>query len=850
MSSGRWTLRRVLGSVLALLGVLVAALFTIASMQLHASREQTDAENRRAASFLIADSLRQTSNDLTNMVRLYVATGLPRYREYYEEILAVRAGEAPRPRNYDSSFWDRVLADGKGFVRYGPPESLTAQMQSAGFAGREFDALQQALDASNGLAQLERIVMRRVGPRIREGIDTTYPRDVASEYEMLVDDNYLLQKGQIMRAIRQFTGLVDARTQHDVEVAADANRRLAGIQIAIVVAIAIVGLLTMVLVSRVVLRPLARLLSSTRRIAAGDYEERADISGVADLEELAGAFNEMADAVETDIAARRAAERDAVAAREAAEQASQAKSRFLAAMTHELRTPMIGVTGMLEVLAHTDLSRHQRGMIATAEGSARALLEIIGDVLDFSKIEADKLELSPTTFDLRSVVATAADSFVHAAAAKGLLLTWDVDPRLAAAHVGDPLRVRQIITNLVSNAVKFTEVGGIEVHARITDDAARAADPVQHVVVSVTDTGIGVTPGQQARLFAAFGQADASTTREFGGTGLGLVICRRLALLMGGDVTMDSTAGVGTTMRFEVPLPVGDAASLERQTAALSGPYAGRRVKSTRAVAEREGSVVLLAEDHPVNRTVITQQLDLVGVHVDVAEDGAAAFEQFRRGDYALVLTDLNMPKMDGFELAQAIRAHEAALGLARTPIVALSANVMQGEPEHARAVGMDDFMAKPTTIPFLASKLRQWLPLLDWSAPASDAGLAPEALDAVLDVSALDLLTGGDEARGRAVLDDFLASTLADLAALDAAVQSRIPDDVYRAAHRIKGAALTVGARPMARLTQQLEDASAGTADVDWSQVAELASALHDAFHATAAAVGAGAAEPAAGLA
>lgn len=850
MNPRRWTLRQLLGSVLALLGVLVAGLFAIASMQLHASREQTDAENRRAASFLIADSLRQTSNDLTNMVRLYVATGLPRYREYYEEILAVRAGEAPRPKNYDSSFWDRVLADGKGFVRYGKPESLTTQMQNEGFAGREFASLQRALDASNGLAELERVVMRRVAPRIREGVDQTYPRDVAGEYGMLVDANYLLQKGQIMRAIRQFTGLVDARTQHDVEVAADANRRLAGIQIAIVVAIAIVGLLTMLLVSRVVLRPLARLLSSTRRIAAGDYEERAHISGVADLEELAGAFNEMADAVETDIAARRMAERDAVAAREAAEQASQAKSRFLAAMTHELRTPMIGVTGMLEVLAHTDLSRHQRGMIATAEGSARSLLEIIGDVLDFSKIEADKLELSPTAFDLRSVVATAADSFVHAASAKGLLLTWDVDPRLSAAHFGDPLRLRQIVTNLVSNAVKFTEVGGIEVHARVVERTERDGRTIERVVISVTDTGIGVTAEQQQRLFEAFGQADASTTREFGGTGLGLVICRRLALLMGGDVTMDSTAGVGTTMRLEVPLPVGDPVALEDRSASLSGPYAGRRMKPSRAEAEREGSVVLLAEDHPVNRTVITQQLDLVGVHVDVAEDGAAAFEQFCNGRYALVLTDLNMPKMDGFELARAIRDHEAALGLQPTPVVALSANVMQGEPERAREVGMDDFMAKPTTIPFLASKLRQLLPGLDWSPPPTDAGQSPDPSDAVLDVSALDLLTGGDEVRGRAVLDDFLASTRADLGGLDAAVASRTADDVYRAAHRIKGAALTVGARPMARLTQQLEEASADPDGPDWNLIADLGSALHDAFDATVVAVDSTAALPTGGAA
>lgn len=843
MNIRHWTLRRLLASLLALLGVLVGALFLIASMQLHASRAQTDAENRRAASFLIADGLRQSSNDLTNMVRLYVATGKPRYREYYDEILAVRAGTAPRPRGYDSSFWDRVLASGKGFVKYGNPQSLDAQMRAERFAPAEFAALSTALNTSNVLAQLEKDVMRDVAPRIAAGLDATYSKDVADEYRRLVDLNYLVQKGRIMRAIRRFTELVEARTQADVQSAAEANRRLAIVLIAIVGVIALVGLLTMVLLSRVALRPLARLLSSTRRIAAGDYSERVEIRAVSDLEQLAGAFNEMASAVETDVAARRDAEREAVVARETAEQASHAKSRFLAAMTHELRTPMIGVTGMLEVLAHTDLTRHQRGMIATAEGSARSLLEIIGDVLDFSKIEADKLDLSPTTFDLRGVVATAADSFVHAASAKGLLLTWDVDERLAAAHVGDPLRTRQIVTNLISNAVKFTEVGGIEVHARLVErhapDAAGAI--VEDVVVTVTDTGIGVTPEQEARLFEAFGQADASTTREFGGTGLGLVICRRLALMMGGDVMMDSRPGVGTTMRLHVPLPVGDPADRDPREVSLVGPFTGRRAKPSRAEAEAEGSVVLLAEDHPVNRTVIVQQLELVGFHVDVGEDGQEAFERFAEGRYGLVLTDLNMPRMDGYELAQAIRRHERRQGLAPTPVIALSANVMQGEPDRTRAVGMDDFMAKPTTIPFLASKLKQWLPHLVWetapSAPQDDVD------ETAFDVSALDLLTGGDEARARAVLLDFVASTRGDLHALDLATAAEHSGDAYRAAHRIKGAALTVGARTMARLTQQIEDATASATEPDWRAVAELAARLTEAFESTERAAEAGAA-------
>ena len=830
-----WSLRRLLASMLGLLGVLVAGLLVVAWLQVRAAQAQTDAENRRTASFLIADSLRQSSNDLTNMVRLHVATGRPRYRDYYEEILAIRDGTAPRPRGYDSSFWDRVLAQGKGFVRYGPPQSLIAQMRAARFAPDEFDALAAALDTSNALAQRELDVMRDVAPRIARGVDAGYARDVQGAYQRLVDTGYLVEKGRIMRAIGRFIELVDARTLREVRAARDETRALALLQIAIILLIAVVGIAALVLLSRIALRPLARLISSARRIAAGDYAERVDITAVCDLEHVADAFNDMAVAIETDVAARDAAEREAVVAREAAEHANRAKTAFLAAMSHEIRTPMIGVTGMLELLAHSELTRQQRGMVATADSSARSLLQIIGDILDFSKIEADKLELSPRTFDLRDVVGAAADTFVHTASAKGLLLTWNVDERLAAAHVGDPLRLRQIITNLLSNAVKFTEVGGIEVTARLVDRTGDDGAAIEQVELAVTDTGIGVTPEQQQRLFEEFGQAESSTTQRYGGTGLGLVICRRLALLMGGDIAMESTPGKGTTMRLAVPLAVGNPADAAPDGSSFAGDFSGRRAKPPRALAEQEGSLLLLAEDHPVNRTVITKQLDLIGFQVDVAEDGEDAFERFVTGRYALVLTDLNMPRMDGYELAAAIRRHERKRGRARTPVIALSANVMQGEPEKTRAAGMDDFMAKPTTIPFLAAKLGQWLPDLTWE-PTPGAADAPATPEDGPVAAALDLLTGGDDAVARAVFEDFVATSRGDVDALSEAIAARCAADARRLAHRIKGAALIVGARPMASLAQQLEDATAADAEPDWPTIVALADRLRDALVTTAA--------------
>ena len=816
------SLRRLLAVLLAILGALVAGLIVVTTLQLRGSQSQADAENRRTQSFLLADSMRQSSNDLTNMVRLYVATGRSRYRRYYNQILAIRNGTAPRPRDYDSSFWNRVLAHGKGAVRYGPRESLVEQMRKANFTSAEFDALNASLTASNDLARLELEVMQRVGRRIRRGVDDGYLADVRRDYARLVDRAYLAEKGVIMDAIDRFIDLVDTRTRSAVERARADNDALSIVQIAILALIVLVGAGAMAVVSRVVVRPLGQLAAATRRIAGGDYDQRADVRGVAELEQVAGAFGEMAAAIRSDIGARERAEREAVAARAAAERANSAKSAFLAAMSHEIRTPMTGVTGMLEVLGRTELTPQQRQMVATAESAAQSLLQLIGDVLDLSKIEASKLELAPATLDLRTVVQRAVETFRHTASAKGLLLDWRADERLAPAHVGDALRLRQIVTNLLSNAVKFTQVGGVEVDVRVLEDAGAA----QTVQIAVTDTGVGVAPEQQRELFADFAQADATTAQRFGGTGLGLSICRRLAVLMGGEMTMSSAVGRGTTLRLTVPLPVGDPAELDRP-AAGARPQSATRPKPSREQALREGSLLLVADDHAVNRSVLRHQLGVVGFEADFAEDGREALERYLGGRYALILTDLNMPVMDGFELTAAIRRHEQQTGAARIPILALTANVMEGEPGRCRDAGMDDFAAKPTTIPFLGAKLREWLPHLDWRLEAdAPAAAAAAAATGPFDPAVLAEVTGDDAQLAAALVADFVAGTQADLEALDDALAAGARDAARRRAHRIKGAARTVGAHAVAALAQQIESEAASPA-ADGAGLAELARRL-----------------------
>jgi signal transduction histidine kinase/CheY-like chemotaxis protein len=832
----RISIKRLLVVLFAVLGVLVAALVFITTRQLDTASQRAESEQRRYQSVRLADSLRKSSDDLTNMVRLYVSTGQPRYRRYYDELLAIRNGYAPRPRDYDAAFWDRVLSQGKRGVVYGPPKALTALMVKADFARNEFEALNEALRTSNALAVIESDVMRRAAARIEQGVDRTYARDVLPQFRRLVDAGYLREKRRIMDAIEHFTGLVNARTTRQADSLASRNERLLVAQMAILALIVAACAAAFLLLGRLAVRPLGQLIAATRDIAGGNYARRAEIRAATELEQLATDFNAMAAAIGEDIAHRIQAQEQAAEAREAAEHASRAKSAFLAAMSHEIRTPMIGVMGMLEVLARTDLDEHQRSMLDTSQTSARSLITIIGDVLDFSKIEAGKLEIEPVTIALPELVEAAVGTFVHTASTKGLLLAAELDPRLAPAVVADPVRLRQILSNFLSNAVKFTDVGGIEVTATVLEDGPDR----QLVEIAVRDTGVGVSQEVQRGLFAPFAQADGSTTRRFGGTGLGLVICRRLAELMDGEITMDSEPGVGTTMRLVVPLAVGDLADVEQieREDDTRGPLT-RPLPSVEQ-AEREGSLLLLAEDHPVNRTVLVSQLHMVGFAVETAVDGQEAFERFVSGRYALVLSDLNMPRLDGFGLVAAIRGHESAEGLRRTPVIALTANVMQGEPERCVAAGMDDFIGKPTTIPFLASKLRRWLAQLDWPQAepvAPQAPPSPARSDAaVLDLTVLSELTGGDVGMSGEVLDDFVEESRSDVASVRAACDAGEAGELRRQAHRINGAARMVGAREVRELASQIEREAAAE-DPDWQLLGGLLDPLAAALARVAAA-------------
>jgi len=390
---------------------------------------------------------------------------------------------------------------------------------------------------------------------------------------------------------------------------------------------------------------------------------------------------------------------------ERAQRANAAKSRFLAMMSHELRTPMNGVLGMARAISQTKLTPQQSGYVGMLVRSGDGLMAILNDLLDLSKVEAGKLDLEEIGFDLHELGECVRDLWTEAASAKGVSLLFETDFDRPFWVTGDPTRLRQILVNLVSNALKFTPQGSVRLKIDLEDEAEGAA----RLRFEVSDTGIGLTPEQASRLFQPFVQADASTTRQFGGTGLGLSICQELAQLMNSQIAIESAPGEGSRFFFTLNLP--------RSAAPAAKP-------DEQAAGGLEGVRVLVADDNPINLAVACALLEVVGVEVTTAPDGRAALAALKAGRFDAVLMDVHMPVMSGVEAVRAIRAGEA--GPKDIPVIALTADAMAGVDAALLGHGFDAVEAKPITPAGLLATLAGLLePPASAAAPAAIAGAA-----------------------------------------------------------------------------------------------------------------------------
>ena len=538
-------------------------------------------------------------------------------------------------------------------------------------------------------------------------------------------------------------------------------------------------------------------------------------ASIADITARKQAERDLADARD----AAREANRELRRARNVAEEANCAKNDFLANVSHEIRTPMNAIIGMTDLIRDTNLDSQQSEYVDTVSEAAESLMGIINQVLDFSRIESGRIDLDLVPFDLRQEIAATIRSLTVSADAKGVALKWDVDSEVPQWLVGDPVRLRQMLVNLIGNGIKFTENGAVAVHVSLQD--CTPADV--RLVVSIRDNGIGIPQDKIDKIFSAFEQVDSSASREHGGTGLGLAITSRLANAMGGELWVESLPGEGSEFFFTARMQRKSSDATERSAdEGKEQDHSHTRWRTENRLVERQDFEqirplrLLLVEDGKANQTVAVGLLHKWGHSVEVAENGLEAIEAYHRDSFDAVLMDVQMPQMDGLEATRRIRELERGSDR-HTPIVAMTAHAMKGDRQKCLQAGMDDYVSKPFRQQDLYRALGSLPPLAAWVMDA-DSSSSDEASDEIIDWSAASEIIGGNHDFHHKQIRKAVQEIHALLPKLSDAIQSQSAEPARRIACCVKGAARSIVAKRTTRAAAAVENAAADS-DFDLAQ-------------------------------
>lgn len=761
------TISALILGIFFLIAILLAGSILYMSQSIKA--EQT-AEKRRTEFKELGNDLADASDYLTEEARKYAVTkDITHLNKYWEEI------NITKTRDYVIS-------------RLGELDSPPAEKALLAEAKKHSDDLVETERHSmrlvlEGLGEKEANMVPEVASyRLRkEEQQLSKEEKFAKAREIMFDAQYDADKKSIMSPIEKFQQVMNARLEAELEVAREGTRRAAILQTILAgIIIGAVAVLIRILFTQINY-PIKNYTELLKDISFSNESFRLIPEGSHELRLLAMTFNDLYGSFQDELVKRKRAEETMKAAKDEAERANRAKSEFLANMSHEIRTPLNTITGYTYLLENSHLDPKQKEYADKIDMAAKNLLGIINEILDFSKIEARRMTLELVDFDLFKIIDDLCGMVGIEAQRKGVQLNLNIKPDVPQYIKGDPVRLKQVILNLLANSVKFTHEGSIDILVELLEKE-------QNQLIlrfNVADTGIGISEEQKKSLFQAFTQGDASTSRKYGGTGLGLAICKKMVELMGGHIEVESEAGKGSTFSFTANFSIADKTPVEQEE--------GEIAKLTRIFEKKK---ILLIEDNPINLQMTKEILNHLGFDTDTAENGFIALQRVKKKFYHAILMDIRMPEMDGYETTRRIRALQ---GTENLPIIALSADAVEGVAEKAKAAGMNGYLTKPLNPLKLIEVLKSYIQIEaadEDFADMPDKGTgAPKDVQACLDWEKGIRRIGGNKRKYREIIKQFISNHSEDANKLEYLLSINDLTEAKILVHTIKGIANNIGA-------------------------------------------------------